>query len=731
MDFLEKVVSRKVNEKEEFIKAYSKASSAALGKSRKGKQHISVNVQQHHSRQMSDALNKVTDYYAMPRIVLSKYDASNDSAFETAIGRTGLTRRKIKLEGKWWVRGAGPLIARTKTDNIVALIPGKFGGYSYISPNTEEVVKINSRTAQNIKDPVYCFYKPFPNDKAMTIKDLVKYILSSFSKFDVFLLFLMTSIVTLMGLITPKISQTIYSQIIPSGTLKDIAPLAGLLVGVTIASSAIGLFQSLWITRIGDKVRFATQGALWVRLLNLPLNFFKDFSSGDLATRTFRMNAVCSTISSGLLPTILSAAFSFIYLAQISAISSAFVVPSFVIIFSTLAFQMLVWYLTIKMNKKANDIAPKLSGLVYQLFTGISKIKVAGAEVRSFSKWAELYSKLSKIQFSPNIIIKISGAISGAIGLAGTMWVYWLVYSTGISPADYMAYNVAYGMLSGAIMQIAGIGTSIASLKPTVELLEPILKEIPESNTNRTKVDSITGDIEINNLKFRYNPDSPLVINDLNLSFKPGEYVGIVGSTGCGKSTLFRLILGFEKPVSGGVYFDKQSLDKLDLHSVRKRIGIVLQNGKLFADSIFANITITNPLANMDDAWKAAEKAGCAEDIKKMPMGMQTMISEDGGGISGGQKQRIMIARALISSPDLLMFDEATSALDNITQGIVVDTLAKMDITRIVIAHRLSTIKHCDRIVYLHKGKVAEEGTYDELMELRGRFYELAKRQIV
>ena len=325
------------------------------------------------------------------------------------------------------------------------------------------------------------------------------------------------------------------------------------------------------------------------------------------------MNTVCSTISSGLLPTILSAAFSFTYLAQIFSISSAFVLPSFVIILSTLGFQLLVWYLNIKLNRKANDLAPKLSGLVYQLFTGISKIKVAGAEVRSFAKWADLYSKLSKIQFSPGLIIKISGAISSAINLAGTMWIYWLVYSTGISPADYMAYNVAYGQLSGAIMQIAGIGTSIASLKPTVELLEPILKEVPESNINRAKVDSISGKIDINNLKFRYNEDSPLIINDLNLSFNPGEYVGIVGSTGCGKSTLFRLILGFEKPASGGVYFDNQSLDSLDLHSVRKRIGIVLQNGKLFADSIFANITITNPLP-----WTMLGKLLEKQDVPKI-----------------------------------------------------------------------------------------------------------------
>ena len=158
----------------------------------------------------------------------------------------------------------------------------------------------------------------------MSVKDLVMYILSAFSKFDVALLLLITTLVTLMGLISPVISQVIYNKIITSGTIKDIMPFAALLVGVSISASSISLFQSFWICRIGDKVRFATQGALWVRLLNLPLNFFKDYSSGDLATRTFSMNSVCSTISSGLLPTVLSAAFSFIYLAQISSISSAF-----------------------------------------------------------------------------------------------------------------------------------------------------------------------------------------------------------------------------------------------------------------------------------------------------------------------------------------------------------------------------------------------------------------------
>ena len=194
---------------------------------------------------------------------------------------------------------------------------------------------------------------------------------------------------------------------------------------------------------------------------------------------------------------------------------------------------------------------------------------------------------------------------------------------------------------------------------------------------------------------------------------------------------MFRLLLGFEEPTAGAIYYDDQNLKSLDLHSVRKNIGIVLQNGSMFSDSIFSNITITNPTATMDDAWAAAEKAGCADDIRSMPMGMHTMVAEDGGGLSGGQKQRMMIARALIASPQLLMFDEATSALDNITQATVVETLSKMNITRIVIAHRLSTIKQCDRIIYLHKGQIVEQGNYEELMAMDGYFAEMAKRQLV
>ena len=213
------------------------------------------------------------------------------------------------------------------------------------------------------------------------------------------------------------------------------------------------------------------------------------------------------------------------------------------------------------------------------------------------------------------------------------------------------------------------------------------------------------------------------------MKIRPGQYVAIVGKTGCGKSTLMRILLGFEKPEKGAVYYDGRNLDALDVKSLRHKIGVVMQNGKLFQGDIYSNITISAPQLTLKEAWEAAEMAGMKEDIENMPMGMHTVISEGSGGISGGQRQRLMIARAIAPKPKVLMFDEATSALDNITQKIVSDSLEELKCTRIVIAHRLSTIRNCDRIIVLDGGKIIEDGTYDQLIEKKGFFAELVERQ--
>ena len=294
-----------------------------------------------------------------------------------------------------------------------------------------------------------------------------------------------------------------------------------------------------------------------------------------------------------------------------------------------------------------------------------------------------------------------------------------------------MGFNMAYGSVTAAIMSLSGIALQIANLQPILKMIKPVMEQKPESGSGRRIPTSLSGNIEINNISFKYDKDGPTILDNINLKIKKGEYVGIVGKTGCGKSTLMRILLGFEDPDAGAVYYDGHDLTSLDLRSVRQKIGVVMQNGSLFPSDIFSNIIITSPWKTMNEAWEAARMAGIEEDIKAMPMGMHTLISEGAGGLSGGQKQRLMIARAIINRPSILFLDEATSALDNITQNHVAYSISELNSTRVVIAHRLSTIKNCDRILVMDKGKIVEQGTYDELMDKKGEFYELAIRQVV
>ncbi|MBQ1514259.1 MAG: ATP-binding cassette domain-containing protein, partial [Lachnospiraceae bacterium] len=313
--------------------------------------------------------------------------------------------------------------------------------------------------------------------------------------------------------------------------------------------------------------------------------------------------------------------------------------------------------------------------------------------------------------------------------LISNIALYYLAVRSGISQSSYFAFTAAYGMLMGAFMSVSGIALQAAQITPILEMAEPFLKTEPETASGKKIVTEISGSIQLEHVSFRYSDDQPYILNDLSLTIRQGEYVAVVGKTGCGKSTLMRLLLGFEKPERGTVSIDGENIDRYDLPSLRKRIGTVTQDSGLFQGDIYSNIVISEPELTLEDAWKAAEKAGIADDIREMPMGMHTYISEGQGGISGGQKQRIMIARAIAPNPKLLLLDEATSALDNKTQRQVSEALDAMGCTRVVIAHRLSTIRHCDRILVLDGGKIVEDGTYEELIALNGLFADLVERQ--
>ena len=466
-----------------------------------------------------------------------------------------------------------------------------------------------------------------------------------------------------------------------------------------------------------------------IRLLSRPAAFFRKYSPGELKSRAMSVSQLCAVILGMVMTSGLTSIASLMYITQIFAFARVLVVPSLVIIAATVALSAAATYIQAGINRKEMDLAAKESGMSYAMISGIQKIKLVGAEKRIFAKWLNLYSQEAELIYNPPLFIKINGVITTAITLFSNIALYYLSVKSGVDQSSYIAFMTAFGLVMGAFIELSDLALSAAQIRPMLEMAEPFLKAEPETSEGKEPVTDISGGVAMDHVSFRYSEDTPYILKDVSLDVKPGEYIAIVGKTGCGKSTLMRLLLGFEKPETGAIYFDGKDLESLDPRSLRRKIGTVMQSGGLFQGDIYSNIVITDPELTLDDAWEAAEKAGIADDIRRMPMGMYTIISEGQGGISGGQRQRIMIARAIATKPKLLRFDEATSALDNKAQKQVSDALDKMGCTRIVIAHRLSTIKHCDRILVLDGGRIIEDGSYDELIAKNGFFAELVERQ--
>ena len=600
--------------------------------------------------------------------------------------------------------------------------------YGFYNPNTQKKVRLNRKTQELLEEDSYCFYKPFPLKK-IGVRDLLQYIIGTVSSPTIVCVILITLCATLVGMITPRITKLLFSDVLESGSARLLLSIAVLYVCTSLSLLMIGGIKSLLMNRINTEMNVSVQAATMARILSLPADFFKNYSSGEITSRAQYISSLCQTLVQTFLSTGLTSVFSLVYITQIFVYAKELVIPALCITLVTLVFSIVSSLAQMKISKRYMELSGKMSGMTYQIITGVQKIKLSGSEKRMFARWMNEYAEESKYTYGTPPFIMFNGVISTAISLAGTIVMYFFAVRSGVSVADYTAFNAAYGMLSGALMSVAGIALTAARIKPVIDMAKPIMDAEPEISEGKQIVTKVSGGIELSNVSFRYEDNSPLVVDDLSLKIKPGQYVAIVGKTGCGKSTLLRLLLGFEKPQKGAIYYDGRDMGTLDLKSLRKKIGVVTQNGKLFQGDIYSNIIISAPYLSVDDAWKAAEIADIADDIRAMPMGMHTIISEGAGGISGGQKQRLMIARAVAPNPKILMFDEATSALDNITQKKVSEALDSLKCTRIVIAHRLSTIKQCDRIIVLDGGKIVEDGTYEELLEKQGYFHELVERQ--
>lgn len=720
--FDEQIRQRKQNDDDVFADSFVNMAAAVLGSKVTGSLSDG-------SAAAKSSIDEILKYYHVKSREVPDNIKDTNEQLEYLMRHYGIMRRTVRLEKGWYRDAVGAMLGVMKeSGRVVALIPAGFSGYCYIDPDSGKKIKINRRNQRLFDSEAIAFYKPFPLKK-IGLGSVAKYIAETLSAADFALIALATLALSLIGMLSPKLNNILFAAVLPSGSVRLLLSIAVFTVSVSVSSLLISATKEMITARINTKMSVSVQAAAMMRIMSLPADFFKGYGSGDLSSRAAHISSLCNMLVSAVLTTGLTSVFSLIYISQIFIYAPVLVVPAIAVILVTVAFSLISSFAQMRISKKQMELSAKESGMSYALISGIQKIKLAGAEKRAFARWGNLYAQNAKLTYNPPAFIKLNSVISLAISLIGNIVMYAAAVKSGVSVADYYAFGTAYGMVSGAFMSLAGMALTVAQIKPILETVQPFFNTVPEISEGKEVITRLSGGIELTNVSFRYNENMPLILDNMSLKIRPGQYVAIVGKTGCGKSTLMRLLLGFEKPQKGAVYYDGRDIERIDLKSLRRRIGVVMQNGKLFSGDIYSNIVISAPWLTQSDAWDAAEKAGIAEDIRRMPMGMNTIISEGSGGISGGQRQRLMIARAIAPKPKILMLDEATSALDNLTQKRVSESLDSLKCTRIVIAHRLSTIKQCDRILVLDGGKITEDGTYDELIAQNGVFAELVERQ--
>ena len=720
--FDKQVRQRKQNDQNVFEESMFRMASVVLGRS--GAQALED------GRLISKAaIDEILKYYRFKPAELPDSIKDVEEQLEYCLRPHGIMRRSVKLEENWYRDAIGPILAFRREDGLaVALLPKSFSGYWYSDPATGERVTLDKKTAALLQPDAICFYRPLPQ-KPLGISDLLQYLQSCLNMSDIAVVAGLTLLATLVGMLMPKVTKLLTGFVLDSGSVTLLLGTAVFIVCVTISRMLIGAMSALATNRLQLKTSLSVEAVAMSRLMNLPPRFFRQYSSGELSSRLGSVNQLCALLVGKVFSAVLTCVISLLYVTQIFRYAPALAAPCLAIIAVTVCISAVASLMQIKYNKQAMETGAKNNGVSYALITGVQKIKLAGAEKRAFARWANSYAEASEQIYNRPLFLRVSGVIVTAVSLAGTMLLYFLAVKTRVTPSEYIAFNAAYGAVMGAFTSLSAVALSVANIKPILEMAEPILKTAPETAEHNEMVTRLSGSIELSNVYFRYTDAMPWVVDGMNLKIRAGEYVALVGATGCGKSTLMRLLLGFETPDKGAIYYDGKDMSKLDLRSLRRRIGAVTQDGCLFQGDIYSNIVISAPELTLDEAWEAAEMAGIADDIRAMPMGMHTVISEGQGGISGGQKQRLMIARAVAPKPKILMFDEATSALDNRTQKQVSEALDGLKSTRIVIAHRLSTVKNCDRILVLDKGRIVEDGSYDELIAQNGLFAALAARQ--
>lgn len=639
---------------------------------------------------------------------------------------SGFRFRKVVLDGGWWTDAAVALLGFDReTGSPVALVPERARYRAYAEDGSVRVV--DRANAPNIAADAYILYPSLPEHAGS--RDFLRLAMHGTQR-DLLGILASSAGAAILGLAAPLVLAQLVATAIPEGRADLLFELVAVMVAATIGVAMLEAYKTFTIAHLTGSADLFLQASLWDRILRIRSQFFETYQTGDIAMRVIGIDTIRRMMSSSLLGAILGGVFSVVNLVVMLVYDASLAVWAILYALSLGAVFSGLTIAQIRLRRQALDLQGRIQALIVQFVNAIPKLRSSGVERRAFSRWAEVFQQ-SRIAETRSLLYRADATVlqmmmipAASLGLLAL----FEMPAGGSTTADFIAFNAAMGLFLAAIVGMFSAATNILTVVPVWDRIKPILSAPVDPIDEREDPGRLTGAISVSKLRFGYAKDIP-VLDGISFDVSPGEFVAIVGPSGCGKSTLLRLLLGFDEPDAGAVLYDGRDFAKLDAHRVRQQIGTVMQSTGLLGGSIFDNVAGAGTHSEAD-VMDALALAGLADDIKQLPMGLHTVVTEGRSTFSGGQRQRLMIARALINRPSILFFDEATSALDNRTQLIVSNSIDALKVTRVVIAHRLSTIRKADRIIVLKDGTIAEAGTFDELMAQKGFFYTLAARQI-
>ncbi|GGR28960.1 NHLP bacteriocin export ABC transporter permease/ATPase subunit [Streptomyces netropsis] len=639
--------------------------------------------------------------------------------------------RAVKLDGRWWREDSGPLVGqRADTGDPVALL-WRRGAYEAVDPALGEPTRIGKANAEDFAPRAVMLYRPLPDGKPTMLR-LLRFSVRG-TRGELRGLVLGGLVAVGLGALVPVATGRVLGEYVPNAENDLIVATTLALIATSVVSAAFMLLQNMSILRMEGRIEATLQPAVWDRLLRLPTKFFAERSTGELAGAAMGISAIRRVLSgigsvsvqAGTVGTMN------LVLLLVYSVPLAMAAVAMLLVIAAVFLGLGLWQL--RYQRQLIRLGNKLNNQAFQTLRGLPKLRVAAAESFAYAAWAREFARTRELQQRIGRIKNVITVLNAVYLPLCTLVMFMLLAGPArgtMTAGEFLTFSTAVTMMLSSVTQLTGALLSAAAVQPMFEQIKPLLAETPEVRASSTPPGELSGAVETKNVSYRYTDDGPLVLDDVSFQVRPGEFVAIVGASGCGKSTLLRLLIGFDKPLSGSVLYDGQDLAALDRSAVRRQCGVVLQNAQPFSGSILDCIcgAETYPL---DEAWEAAAMAGLAEDIKAMPMGMHTMLSDGGGTVSGGQRQRLMIAQALIRKPRVLFFDEATSALDNEAQRVVIESTRTLRATRVVIAHRLSTVMGADRVIAMSEGRVVQQGPPAELLaDTGGLFHELVRRQL-